>query len=356
MQQKVAVIYQTQTPPARNGIIKPMKPGGYADSGADIAYSLRKQNIDVISPADEPGTEADLDWVFPDTAEGIQAAINKGADTIWLNTVLYDGHPIEKFIDAGIAVVGQIPKQVDIFDDKLVTNELLKNNHLPIPRSVLITHNNADTFKLNFGYPVVAKPIRGRGSQGVYLVNTPTELTDILADMFSSGDYGDALYAEEFLPGTEVTITVMPPGGYVIDGEVLEKDQHWSLPPVRRFNHANGIAPYNGTVAVIHNSEVLNDSELQTEAMIQLCQQCELAAKLVQSRAPIRIDCRANAQGENFLFDLNMKPNMTGASRPHRTDQDSLTALAARKIGWSFDDLISNMLKQSWRKDAQKIK
>lgn len=38
---KVAIIYQIQTPPARNGIVKPMKPGGYADSGADIGFPLR---------------------------------------------------------------------------------------------------------------------------------------------------------------------------------------------------------------------------------------------------------------------------------------------------------------------------
>ncbi|WP_244614437.1 hypothetical protein [Elizabethkingia argenteiflava] len=54
--------------------------------------------------------------------------------------------------------------------------------------------------------------------------------------------------------------------------------------------------------------------------------------------------------GEYLLFDLNMKPNMTGASRPHRQDQDSLTALAARKIGWNFDDLIINMLSQHSKK------
>ncbi|EOD2823384.1 MULTISPECIES: hypothetical protein [Morganellaceae] len=41
---------------------------------------------------------------------------------------------------------------------------------------------------------------------------------------------------------------------------------------------------------------------------------------------------------------------MTGTSRLHRADQDSLTALAARKIGWSFDDLILNMLYQRWKK------
>ncbi len=337
-------------PPERNGISKPMKPGGYSDSGADIAYSLRKQNVTVVTPIDVPKVESDLDWVFPDTVEGLQAAIDKGANTLWTNTILYSGHPIETFIEKGIAVVGQIPKNTDLYDDKLFTNQLLRSHHLPIPESVTITEATRTEYVMNFSFPVVTKPIRGRGSQGVSLVQSKAELDRTINEMFHSRSFGSALYVEEFLSGEEVTLTVMPPGQYTIQGEKTEKTTHWSLPPVRRFNHENGIAPYNGTVAVINNSTVLSDEELQSDAMKILGMECEKAARLVNAKAPIRIDCRANAQGDYFLFDLNMKPNMTGASRPHRQDQDSLTALAARKIGWTFDDLIINILHQKWHR------
>ncbi|WP_292010748.1 ATP-grasp domain-containing protein [Chryseobacterium sp.] len=349
MSQKVAILYQTQTPPEKNGIIKPMKPGGYSDSGADITYSLQKQHIEVIIPKESPNVNIDLDWVFPDSKEGIESAVNAGAQIIWMNTVLYSGHPIEEFLKKGISVVGQIPENVDLYDDKWVTNALLKDYGLPIPRSVMITLENIESYILDFPFPVVTKPIRGRGSQGVSLVHSKEELTSILKKMFTSNDFGEALYVEEFLSGEEVTITVMPPGNYKINYEDIHQEHYWSLPPVRRFNHENGIAPYNGTVAVINNSEVLNDTELQSDVILQLCKDCEQATQLVKAKAPIRIDCRANAEGKYFLFDLNMKPNMTGPSRPHRQNQDSLTALAARKIGWSFDDLILNMLNQNWR-------
>lgn len=350
MTEKVAIIYQTKTPPERNGIIKPMKPGGYSDSGADIAYSLQRQNVEVVTPIENPQIENDLDWVFPDTAEGIETAIERGATIIWLNTVLYKGHPIEDFIKKGISIVGQIPENVDWYDDKWVTNDLLKANNLPIPKSVIITHENVTKYKLDFPFPVVAKPIRGRGSQGVSVAKNNKELTAILNEMFNSRSYGEALYVEEFLSGQEITITIMPPGKYIIGCDIVTKSDYWSLPPVKRFNHENGIAPYNGTIAVINNSEVLTDSELEQTDIKQLCQQCEEASKLVDAKAPIRIDCRANAYGKYFLFDLNMKPNITGASRPHRQDQDSLTALSAQKIGWTFDGLILNMLNQHWRK------
>ncbi|MEP7258539.1 MAG: carboxylate--amine ligase, partial [Flavitalea sp.] len=121
------------------------------------------------------------------------------------------------------------------------------------------------------------------------------------------------------------------------------------LPAVKRFNHHNGIAPYNGMVAVVNNSLVLPDEELRSAQIQAEYDQCEKAALIVGGKAPIRLDWRANASGEYFLFDLNMKPNLTVASRPHRADQDSLTALAARKIGWSYTDLLINILKQKWK-------
>lgn len=93
---KCAVLYQAKEPPIIDGIRKPMKKGGYSDSGADIAFTLMKSGIDVITPVDNPNELNDLEWVFPDDKSGIQKAIDKGANTFWLNTVLYDGHPIEE--------------------------------------------------------------------------------------------------------------------------------------------------------------------------------------------------------------------------------------------------------------------
>lgn len=81
-----AILYQAKLPPIKDGIQKPMKPGGYSDSGADIAYELVKNGIGIVTPIDNPNIKNDLDWVFPDTKEGIQNALDKGASTFWMNT------------------------------------------------------------------------------------------------------------------------------------------------------------------------------------------------------------------------------------------------------------------------------
>ncbi|WP_091525419.1 ATP-grasp domain-containing protein [Paenimyroides ummariense] len=346
--EKVAILYQAGAAPERNGIIKPMKTGGYADSGADIAYSLTNQEIKVVTPTNQPSADNDFEWVFRDTAEGIQNALNGGATVLWLNTVLYEGHPIEEFISKGIAVVGQNPKFVEIYDDKVAANEFLKRYHLPVPKSTIITKGRIEMDDFNLNFPAVIKPIRGRGSQGVSFVSSKEDLKSAARKKFEANDFGDAVYAEEFLTGEELTVTVMPPGQYILNNICTTKNLYWTLPPVVRFNHENGIAPYSGTVAVMKNSKVISDKRLSDENILKLCSNCEVAAEMVGARAPIRIDCRADKEGNYFLFDLNMKPNMTGGNRPHRKEQDSLTALAARRIGWNFDELIFNILLQNW--------
>ncbi|WP_386961245.1 hypothetical protein [Archangium violaceum] len=39
---------------------------------------------------------------------------------------------------------------------------------------------------------------------------------------------------------------------------------------------------------------------------------------------------------------------MTGPGRPGREDQDNLSSLAARGVGWSYPELLLNMLRQAW--------
>lgn len=344
---RVAILYQNRIPPPSDGIVKPMKIGGYSDSGADIAFALKAKNIELVTPISLPNIENNFDWVFPDSAEGIKSAIKLGANVFWLNTVLYASHPILKFKNKNYMVVGQEPQCVERYDDKFYTNALLRRHSLPIPKSQLISKSNIEKCDLDF--PFVLKPIRGRGSQGVMVVNNKDEYYKGVADLIEAKIFGSKIMVEEFLIGMEITITIMPKGNYFVNGEIVNKPNPWALPAVERFNHENDIAPYNGIVAVVNNSKILSAKVLNSTEIIDISQKCEFATSLVGAKAPIRIDCRKNNKGEYFIFDLNLKPNMTGASRPHRKDQDSLTMIAAKGFGWEYSDLIENILNQYWK-------
>jgi len=346
-QLKVAILYQSKVPPAIDGIVKPIKEGGYSDSGADIAMALKQKQIEIITPVKTPTVKNDFDWVFADTEEGIGLAIELGANLFWLNTVLYTNHPILKLKNKNLLIVGQDPQKVEMFDDKFYTNNLLRENSLPIPKSFLIAKDVSEINNLEF--PFVIKPIRGRGSQGVSVVYNHKEFDEKVFDLISAKIYGTKIMVEDFLPGNEITLTIMPPGNYTIKNKKIEKNDYWTLPVVGRFNHENDIAPYNGIVAVVNNSKILSIKELESTEIQNISQKCEFATSLIVARAPIRIDCRKNKKGKYYIFDLNLKPNMTGASRPHREDQDSLTMIAAKGIGWEYPDLIQNIVNQHWK-------
>lgn len=322
---KIAILYQQNKPPIINGIQKPMKPGGYSDSGADIAFCLRSNGTDVITPVSNPAVQRDMDWVFPDTADGIESALRAGADTLWLNTVLYKGHPIEQF--KGVFIIGHQTADVDKYDDKYAINQLLRQDGFPAVEEQLIGIHSDYSGQ----FPCILKPIRGRGSQGVVKCCSKEEFDFYKKLEIEKGIFGDRLMAEEFLDGKEITISVFPDG--------------FSLPIVERFNHCNGIAPYNGDVPVIENSRVITryNEELQK---IKDC--CETAVKKLSLRGLVRIDCRADESGKYKMFDFNLKPNLTGAVRPHRMNQNCLTMIAAEALGWSYFDLLKKMTETRW--------
>lgn len=146
-------------------------------------------------------------------------------------------------------------------------------------------------------YPVVGKPARGRGSHGVKVCRNAGELKAHVENLSQEGLR--VIIVEEFLSGEEATVTVMPPSG---------DKGYWSLPVVTRFNHLEGIAPYNGVVAVTSNSKAVVGS--RDPAYEKVSRECERVAELLGTTAPIRVDVRRfNDLGGDFaLFDVNMKP------------------------------------------------
>lgn len=279
-------------------------------------------------------------WCFPDTEEGIISAIQKGATHLWANTVLFAEHPLQTSsqlapFESSVRVIGQPPLCADRFDDKSFTNDLLRQRGgLTLPRSWTVDDprvsqdiSNGSTglaqaqqsvqktldevlslIKEN-DYPIVAKPVRGRGSHGVKICENATELAEHVAHLF---DESPRVLLEEYLTGEEGTITIMPPSQERILGfEHSDRhSSHWALPPVTRFNHVDGVAPYSGKIAVTVNSRAVTAAEMEGDpAYASIMKECETVAGLLGTTAPLRIDIRRFKEGSKFaLFDINMKP------------------------------------------------
>jgi biotin carboxylase len=190
--------------PIINGIRKPKKPGGYQDSGADIAYNLHQcDDVQVVTPNKSPDPRKNGDWCFPDTEEGILEAIHKGANYLWANTIVFASHPLQTStrltpVQDAVRVIGQGPLVVDKYDDKKFVNDYLRAvGGFTLPRtftasSLVKVTKSAD----DISYPVVAKPIRGRSSFGVKVCHNKSEL---LAHAEELSNNAMAFTVEEFL-------------------------------------------------------------------------------------------------------------------------------------------------------------
>ncbi|KNG45746.1 glutathione synthetase atp-binding domain-like protein [Stemphylium lycopersici] len=307
--------------------------------------------MDVITPSDSPDPHKDEEWVFGDDEHGILTAVEKGATHLWANTVLFANHPLQTSsklddIVKNVKVIGQPPKLVEIFDDKYFVNDKLRaKGTFTLPDFRLIRDGSQieDVLSDWNSYPVVGKPVRGRGSHGVKVCQTQDELRNHCQDLVSQQS---SVIVEQYLQGEEATITVMPPPN---DASPEGKDTPWAMPVVKRFDHMDGIAPYNGIVAVTQNSRVVSKEEHENDKTYQEAQrQCIEVARLLNCTAPMRIDVRRFTDDKDSafaLFDVNVKPNMTGPGRPGRDDQACLTAIAAAGIGWDYATLLENIVK-----------
>ena len=359
----VAVLYQSTAPPPIDGLLKPLKPGGYSDSSADVAAALARAGISIVTPSQQPSEEQPTDWIWGDSEQQIQSAVQAGATVLWANTVLHARHALMTVQAAkNVRLVGHAPQQAESGDDKFDTNRRLAQHAVPVARAVLVS-DTATSYhsqpvlpltsflsSLPFSPPAVVKPVRGRGSQGVAYCSTADSLAQHVQSLLSQRDvYGDVVMVEEWLSGEEITVTVLPPGQY--DAPIGQQSSHWTLPVVRRTGHVNGIAPYNGVVAVALNSVAVNENDepdtIKRAAYAAIRGHCATVGGLLNVVACLRIDCRANEAGEFVLFDLNMKPNMTGPGRIGREQQTSLVGLAAGAIGWSYEQLCVNLLRQA---------
>ena len=201
--------------------------------------------------------------------------------------------------------------------DKERTKELFRMNGLPVAESLLVA--KADVMS---GHPMqppyVVKPYNEGSSVGVYLVNDaangPAQISD---------DMPETLMVEQFIPGRELTTTVM-------DGKAL------SVTDILTDGWYDYDAKYKEG-----GSRHVCPAELPQE-IFDACLEYALRAHNVLgcrgvSRTDFRWDESRGLQGL-ILLETNTQPGMTPTS---------LTPEQAEKCGISFGELVSWMVEDA---------
>jgi carbamoylphosphate synthase large subunit len=120
----------------------------------------------------------------------------------------------------GIRMVGQSPKLTERWDDKAATNMWLATQtglEEAFPKSRIVHKHDMKDLKLEedgIGWPRIIKPIRGRGSHGVAVVEDEKEFQDHIKTLF---DESDAVLLEVCCPDT-VNATILMISGILSRG------------------------------------------------------------------------------------------------------------------------------------------
>ncbi|MGD9000333.1 MAG: RimK family protein [Granulosicoccaceae bacterium] len=120
-------------------------------------------------------------------------------DALLIRETTNIGHHTYRFSrkaeEEGLVVIDD-PDSIVKCTNKVYLAELLKNNGVPIPRTVILRRGDNIDIEQQLGLPVVLKVPDGSFSRGVYKANSVAEFNDITARLFRESDL---ILAQEYL-------------------------------------------------------------------------------------------------------------------------------------------------------------
>ncbi len=187
---------------------------------------------------------------------------------------------------------------------------------LPTPAFEMVTAAQGfDLSRYNLGFPAIVKPAHEGSSIGVAKVETPEALKaavdaallldhEVLIEKWVVGtEYTAAIVGEKVLP----LIRIEPPHGFYDYAAKYESEQTQFFCPC-------GLNPVKeGEIAAL----------------------AQAAFSLLGCRGWGRVDFMLDDQGQPWLIEVNTIPGMT---------DHSLVPMAARAFGWSFEQLVAQIL------------
>jgi len=244
----------------------------------------------------------------------------------------------------GIPYVGHDPLTASTLDNKHIFKQALLA--LELPTSPFITWNGDygrfdAAREVRFGHafgdyagPFVVKPVSGRASLNVHVVDRIGDLADVLQEIWQKTQ--NLALIERYLPGREYAIAVA--GRIVSQGRTLVRGADpFVFSPVERL-----LKPEERIFTSMDRSPISADRFRvldmgEAPSLVNLAHRVFTDAHL---RTLVRVDMRADEQGRLFILEANPKPDLKAPS-------ESVTSLVCAGLddhGMDYDDLILSLL------------
>lgn len=241
---------------------------------------------------------------------------------------------IQAFLEfIGIPYTSPPPLACGLAMDKRLTKQLLVAHGLPTPDYFALHHAEwkrvgtdgvLERIMNSFKLPCVVKPACEGSTIGVTRVSSASALNDALMEAFR---YGEWLIIERCICGTEVTGAVIGRGESAI-----------ALPLIEIVaKSAAGFYDYEAKYTPGMSDHIIPPRIPQR--VQQRAQALALAVhKLLGCRGFTRTDMMVDEAGNVFALELNAVPGMT---------ETSLVPDAARAYGWSFEQLVDWLVRET---------
>jgi D-alanine-D-alanine ligase len=290
--------------------------------------------------------------LFPDDMRLGERLKAYDAHIAWLNTGGVQGHCSVAHAPAmmelfGIPYVGHDPMTAAILDNKHVFKRQLKAAGIPTAeffiwqpglsaldptRDPVFAHAFAD-----YAGPFIVKPASGRASLHVTYVDNREGLARAVAEVYEQTR--NHVVVERFLAGREFCIAIAGP--VVSRGGVLTRlPKPFVFSALERTFEAGEVIFTSMDVKPITGERAF---EIDPEAEPELYASLETLAHRVFNELGvetlIRLDVRADANGDLFILEANPKPDLKMPA-PNVT---SLVAIGLPRHGMSYDDLIMSI-------------
>lgn len=203
--------------------------------------------------------------------------------------------------------------------DKLRCKELLQGSGLPTPAYMKLEKTTDMNYvAATLGLPLMVKPALEGSSIGMTKVE---EITNLEKARQVAAEYGNTILAEQWVHGKEYTVSIL--------GET-------ALPVIRletKRNFYDFSAKYDDDDTQYHCPCGLTEEE---ESQLQRLALSTFEA--VGAKGWGRVDIMSNEEGKPFVIEINTVPGMTS---------HSLVPMSAKAKGFSFSELVFNILSQT---------
>ena len=203
--------------------------------------------------------------------------------------------------------------------DKLRCKELLQGSGLPTPVYMKLEETTDMSYVgATLGFPIMVKPALEGSSIGMTKVEEETGLNKAWQ---VAAEYGDSVLAEQWVHGDEYTVAIL--------GQTAL--------PVIRLETKRDFYDYAAKY-IDDDTQYHCPCGLDAEEESQLQRLALSAFDAVGAKGWGRVDFMCNEDGKPSVIEINTIPGMTS---------HSLVPMAAKANGFSFADLVFNILSQT---------